>query len=325
MDHRSGQKSAAQYLYPPLDPFDQRMMEFSGGHKVYVEQCGRPDGVPVMVVHGGPGGGCSPAMRRYFDPSIYRIILFDQRGCGRSRPHASVEDNTTWHLVADMEAIRVELGLGKVILFGGSWGATLALFYAISHPECVARLVLRGVFSMTQAELDWFYGGGAGRFFPDLWARFASPIPEDERGDLIAAYHRRLFSGNLVEEMRFARLGANWENALATIDTNMIGGEGPSDYARAFSRLENHYFVNKGFLDGDEWILRNRHRIEGIPADIVQGRYDMVCPPVSAHRLAQGWAKARLKLVPLAGHALSEPGISAELVAIMDGLRMGEA
>jgi proline iminopeptidase len=325
MDHRSGQKSAAQYLYPLLDPFDQRMMEFSGGHKVYVEQCGRPDGVPVMVVHGGPGGGCSPAMRRYFDPSIYRIILFDQRGCGRSRPHASVEDNTTWHLVADMEAIRVELGLGKVILFGGSWGATLALIYAISHPECVARLVLRGVFSMTQAELDWFYGGGAGRFFPDLWARFASPIPEDERGDLIAAYHRRLFSGNLVEEMRFARLWANWENALATIDTNMIGGEGPSDYARAFSRLENHYFVNKGFLDGDEWILRNRHRIEGIPADIVQGRYDMVCPPVSAHRLAQGWAKARLKLVPLAGHALSEPGISAELVAIMDGLRMGEA
>lgn len=321
MDHRSGQKSAASFLYPPLDPFDQRMMDVGGGHKMYVEQCGHPGGVPVMVVHGGPGGGCSPAMRRYFDPAVYRIILFDQRGCGRSRPHASVEENTTWHLVADMEAIREALGLGHVILFGGSWGATLALIYAITHPDAVAHMVLRGVFCMTQTELDWFYGGGAARFFPDLWARFESAIPEDERSDLIAAYHRRLFSGNLPEEMRFARLWANWENALATIDTNMMAGEGPSDYARAFSRLENHYFVHKGFLDGDEWILRNRSRIEGISADIVQGRYDMVCPPVSAHRLAEGWARARLSLVPFAGHALSEPGISAELVRVMDGLR----
>jgi proline iminopeptidase len=321
MDHRSGQKSAAQYLYPPLEPFDQKLMAVGGGHSIYVEQCGRPDGIPVLVVHGGPGGGCSPAMRRYFDPAVYRIILFDQRGCGRSRPHASVEENTTWHLVADMEAIRTVLGVDRMILFGGSWGATLALIYAITHPESVAHLVLRGVFMMTQAELDWFYGGGAGRFFPDLWHRFGQAIPEDERGDLIGAYHRRLFSGKVAEEMRYARLWANWENSLATIGSNVAAGEGPSDYARAFARLENHYFVNKGFLQEDGWILKNRHRIEGIEADIVQGRYDMVCPPVSAYQLAEGWMNARLNMVPMAGHALSEAAISEALVAVMDGLK----
>jgi len=260
-------------------------------------------------------------MRRYFDPSIYRIILFDQRGCGRSRPHASVEENTTWHLVADMETIRVALGLDKVILFGGSWGATLALIYAITHPENTAHLVLRGVFTMTRAELDWFYGGGAGRFFPDIWERVVSALPEAEQGDVIGAYHRRLFSGNLVEEMRFARLWANWENALATIDSSLIGGEGPSEYARAFSRLENHYFVNLGFLEEDRWIMKNRHRIEGIGADIIQGRFDMVCPPKAAFELTAGWEKARLNMIPLAGHALSEPGISAALVEVMDRLR----
>jgi proline iminopeptidase len=321
MDHRSGQKSAFQYLYPSLDPFDQKMIDVGDGHRVYVEQCGRADGIPVLVVHGGPGGGCSPAMRRYFDPAVYRIILFDQRGCGRSRPHASIEDNTTWHLVADIKAIREALGLHQMILFGGSWGATLALIYAITHPEHVAHLVLRGVFMMTQAELDWFYGGGAGRFFPDIWDRFVQAIPEQERDDLIAAYHRRLFSGDLAEEMRFARLWANWENALASIQTNLTAGEGPSDYARAFSRLENHYFVNKGFLAEDGWILKNRHRIEGIGTDIVQGRFDMVCPPISAYQLAQGWEKARLQMIPLSGHALSEPAISEALVAVMDGLR----
>ncbi|MDZ4136816.1 MAG: prolyl aminopeptidase, partial [Paracoccaceae bacterium] len=251
MDHRAGQKSAAEYLYPHLDPFDQRMMDVGDGHRIYVEQCGRPDGVPVIVVHGGPGGGCSPAMRRYFDPEIYRIVLFDQRGCGRSRPHASVEANTTWHLVADMEAIRTTFGIGRFIVFGGSWGATLALIYAITHPDRVAHLVLRGVFMMTQAELRWFYGGGAGAFFPDLWAQFVEAIPAQERDDLIAAFHRRLFSGNMAEEMRVARIWANWENALATINPVGTAGEGPSDYARAFARLENHYFRNAGFLETD--------------------------------------------------------------------------
>lgn len=321
MDHRSGPKRAVEFLYPAIDPFDQRVIDMGDGHKIYVEQCGKPDGVPVIVFHGGPGGGCSPAMRRYFDPSHYRVVLFDQRGCGRSRPHATVEGNTTWHLVADVERIRAELGIGSFIAFGGSWGATLALIHALSHPQAVRHLVLRGVFLMTRAELDWFYGGGAGAFFPDLWQRFLAPIPEAERGDLIAAYHRRLFSGNLAEETRHGRAWAQWENALASIQNEGMVGEGPAEYSRAFSRLENHYFINGGFLDEDGWILTNRKRIEQIGATIVQGRYDMVCPPVSAWKLAQGWPKARLEMVGLSGHALSEPAISEALVRAMDGLR----
>ena len=321
MDHRSGQKRAVEFLYPPIDPFDQRVMEVGGGHRIYVEQCGNPMGIPVIVLHGGPGGGCSPAMRRYFDPEVFRIVLFDQRGCGRSRPHASIEENTTWHLVQDIEAIRVVLGIDRFIVFGGSWGATLALVYAISHPDRVSQLVLRGVFLMTKAELDWFYGGGAGAFFPELWSRFVNPIPQGERKNLIAAYNRRLFSGNLMEETRFGRTWANWENALASVSNEGPIGESPAEYARAFSRLENHYFQNGGFLQTDGWILRERSRIEHIPATIIQGRYDMICPPVSAWKLADGWDKCELRMVPMAGHALSEPGISAELVRVMDGLR----
>ena len=321
MDHRSGQKRAVEYLYPPIEPFDQRMMDMGDGHKIYVEQCGKPDGIPVLVLHGGPGGGCSPAMRRYFDPSVYRVVLFDQRGCGRSRPHASVENNTTWHLIRDIEAIRATLGIAQFIVFGGSWGATLALVYAISHPDAVAQLVLRGVFLGTQAELDWFYGGGVAAFFPEHWQRFTGPIPPDEHSDLVAAYHRRLFSGNAGEEARFARVWANWENALASVSSDGFFGEGPSDYSRAFARLENHYFVNAGFLPSDGWILQEKHRIAHIPAAIVQGRLDMICPPISAVRLAAGWDKATLNIVPLSGHALSEPGISAALVAVMDDLR----
>ena len=322
MDHRSGQKRAAEYLYPSIEPLDQRMLDMGDGHRIYVEQCGRPDGMPVLVLHGGPGGGCSPAMRRYFDPSVYRVILFDQRGCGRSRPHASVENNTTWHLVRDIEVIRKELGVEQFIVFGGSWGATLALIYAISHPDRVKHLVLRGVFLATRAELDWFYGGGAGAFYPDLWARFVAPIPVEERDDLIAAYNRRLFGGSLIVETQVARIWAGWENALASVSSEgFMGSEGPADYVRAFARLENHYFVNAAFLESDGWILQNRHKIAHIGADIVQGRFDMICPPVSASKLADGWEKARLKVVPMAGHALSEPGISEALVAAMDALR----
>ncbi len=321
MDPRSGPKRAFDYLYPPVEPFDQRVLDVGHGHRVYVEQCGNPAGVPVLVLHGGPGGGCSPAMRRYFDPEVYRIILFDQRGCGRSRPYAMVEHNSTWDLVADIELIRTTLGIDRFILFGGSWGATLALIFAISHPDKVRHLVLRGVFLMTRAELDWFYGGGAGGFFPDLWAQFVAPIPAEERGDLIGAYHRRLFSGNLGEESRLGRVWSNWENALASVAHDGPLGDSPSDYARAFARLENHYFQHAGFLEADGWILRERHRIEHIPASIVQGRLDMICPPISAWRLAEGWEKADLQLIPFSGHALSEPGISQALVRVMDGLR----
>ena len=326
MDRLTGPRgAAAPHLHPPIDPFDQRMIEVGSGHRVYVEQCGSPTGVPVVVLHGGPGGGCSPAMRRYFDPRAYRVVLFDQRGCGRSRPHAEVRDNDTWRLVGDIERIRELLGIERWIAFGGSWGATLALIYAETHPERVARLVLRGVFLMTQAELRWFYGGGAGQFWPELWARFSGMVPEEERGDLIGAYNRRLFSGDMMEETRFARAWAGWENALASIGNDGPMGESPADYARAFARLENHYFANAGFLEEDGQILRDAHRLEGIPGTIVQGRYDMICPPAAAHRLAAAWPSAALKIVPAAGHALSEPGISRELVAEMDRLRAQDA
>jgi len=321
MDRVSGQKRAAEFLYPPVDPFDQRLLDVGGGHRVYVEQAGHPQGLPVVVLHGGPGGGCSPAMRRYFDPAAFRVVLFDQRGCGRSRPHASVEANTTWDLVADIERIRMALGIRRWIVFGGSWGATLALLYAQAHPGRAAHLVLRGVFLMTRAELRWFYGGGAGLFFPELWARFAGMVPEDERGDLIAAYHHRLFSGDLAVETRFARAWAAWENALASIDHEAGTGESPADYARAFARLENHYFANGGFLDRDDRLLADLPRMAEVTGVIVQGRYDMICPPQAAWRLAEGWRRAELRMIPSAGHALSEPGISAELVRVTDGLR----
>ena len=318
MDKHSDQKRAVQYLYPPVEPFDQRMLDVGQGHRVYVEQCGNPNGMPVVVLHGGPGGGCSPAMRRYFDPEVFRVVLFDQRGCGRSRPHASVMNNTTWHLVDDIELIRENLEIDAWTVFGGSWGATLALIYAEEHADRVRHLVLRGVFLMTQRELEWFYGGGAGKFWPEVWARFVSLVPENERDDLIAAYNRRLFSGDLSLEIRFARAWSAWENALASIHSSGAVGESPGDYARAFARLENHYFTNAGFLEKDGQILANAGRLKHIPGTIVQGRYDMICPPDSAYALSKVWPSSELKMVRNAGHALSEPGISAELVRSMD-------
>jgi proline iminopeptidase len=321
MDRIAGQKRAGAPLYPQIEPFDQRMMDVGDGHRIYVEQCGHPDGLPVIVLHGGPGGGCSPAMRRYFDPSYYRIILFDQRGCGRSRPYASVEANTTWHLVADIERIRAALDIDRWIVFGGSWGATLALVYAETYPHRAIHLVLRGVFLATRAELDWFYGGGAGAFWPERWHHFAGMVPEAERGDLIAAYNRRLFCGDTLVETRFARAWASWENALASVEAHGCDGDAPGDYARAFARLENHYFSHGAFLEVDGQILRDLPRLADIPGTIVQGRYDMICPPVTAWRLSEGWGRSRLKMIPVAGHALSEPGISAELMRVMDDLR----
>ncbi len=320
MDKHLDQKRAVQYLYPPIDPFDQRMLDVGDGHKIYVEQCGNPKGIPVVVLHGGPGGGCSPAMRRYFDPKVYRIVLFDQRGCGRSRPHASVKNNTTWHLVRDIEQIRDNLDISDWMVFGGSWGATLALIYAQTHPDAVLHLILRGVFLATQDELDWFYGGGAGKFWPDIWQRFLAPIPEEEHGDLIRAYNRRLFSGDLIVETRCARAWAAWENALASFHSGGTTGESPGEYARAFARLENHYFINGAFLEQDGQILRDMHKIAHIPGTIVQGRFDMICPPQAAWNLRRKWPDAQLKMVHAAGHALSEPGISAELVREMDRL-----
>lgn len=320
MDKTAGHKSAAQYLYPPIEPFDQRMLDVGDGHRVYVEQCGNPQGLPVVVLHGGPGGGCSPAMRRFFDPAKYRIVLFDQRGCGRSRPHASVENNTTWHLVADIELIRETLEIDAWVVFGGSWGATLSLIYAQTHPARTRHLVLRGVFLMTRRELNWFYGGGAGQFWPDLWARFTDMIPPDEQGDMIGAYHKRLFCGENAVETRYAAAWSAWENALASISSDGHGGSGPAQYARAFARLENHYFQNAGFLEEDGQILRDMPKIAHIPGTIVQGRYDMICPPVSAQNLHDLWPASHLQIIPRAGHALSEPGISSALVRATDGV-----
>lgn len=230
MDKVSGQKNAYAYLYPQIVPNDHFLFPVSDGHQIYVEEVGNPTGIPVVVLHGGPGGGCSPFMRRFFDPDVYRVILFDQRGCGRSLPASSVENNTTWHLINDIERIREHFGFEDWIVFGGSWGATLGVAYAETHPERVRHLVLRGVFLGTQSELDWFYGGGAARFWPDLWDDFVSLLPVSERADTIAAYNRRLFSGDVAQEERFGRAWASWENALAAITSNGATGDPPASY-----------------------------------------------------------------------------------------------
>ena len=244
-------RSAA--LYPPIEPFDQTMMDMGDGHQIYVEQCGSPTGVPVVVLHGGPGGGCSPMMRRFFDPAIWRVILFDQRGCGRSRPHASIKDNTTWHLVADMERIRTRLGIDAWAVFGGSWGATLALIYAITHPDRALHMLLRGVFLMEERELDWFYGGGAGQFWPEQWTRFTDVIPEDEQGDLIEAYGRRLFDRPAHEQVRYARAWAAWENALASMASQGRGGRGERRI-RARLRPVGESLFSKPGVAGARWL-----------------------------------------------------------------------
>ncbi len=321
MDKAADNNNRGGKLFPPIQPFDQRMLDVGDGHQVYLEQSGNPDGVPVVVFHGGPGGGCSPSMRRFFDPKAYRIILFDQRGCGRSRPHALVRDNTTWHLIKDIEYIREVLEIERWIVFGGSWGATLALIYTQSHQNRVAFLALRGIFLATQAELDWFYGGGAGKFFPELWERFTRIIPEEEHGDLIKAYNKRLFSRDKTEQAMFAKAWAGWENALASIDNPGHHIDSPAQYALAFSKLENHYFTHGAFLDTDGQILQNMPKIAHIPGTIVQGRHDMICPPSTAYSLHKRWPSSELKMIHKAGHALSEDGIAAGLIGVMEKVK----
>ncbi len=312
-------------LYPAIEPFNRFRLSVPGGHDLYVEECGTRGAKPVVVLHGGPGGGCSPGMRRYFDPEAWHVVLFDQRGCARSRPHASVERNTTGDLIDDIEAIRRRIGVERWSVFGGSWGAALGLLYAEAHPRRVSELILRGVFLMSQRELDWFYGGGAAQFFPELWEEFVAPIPPGERDDMIAAYHRRLMSGDLAQQTDFARIWARWEGATATLraEPSLRPGFSDAAYARAFSRIECHYFQNRGFLERDGQILHDIGRIQDIPGVIVQGRYDMVCPPASAFMLHRAWPASELRMVGDAGHALSEPGITAELLAATDALRDG--
>lgn len=320
MRNSDSQIGAGRQLYPVIQPYFYQMLEVSDGHTLYVEECGNPDGIPVVVLHGGPGGGCSPSMRRFFHPDVYRIILFDQRGCGRSTPHASVEDNTTWHLVEDIERIRKHLGVESWVVFGGSWGATLSLVYAQTHPAHVRHLVLRGVFLMTAYELDWFYGGGAARFFPEEWRAFVELLPEAERGNIIKGYAKRLFGDDDAEQVNFARAWTVWETALASIESHTSLTAAPAAYARAFARIENHYFKNNGFLHVDGQIMRDMHIIKDIPGTIVQGRYDMICPPDTAHRLHNAWPTSRLIMASKSGHSLSEPQITSMLVEVMDEL-----
>ncbi len=312
--------SSGSSLYPDIEPFDKFMLPVGSGHQLYVEQCGSPQGLPVIVLHGGPGGGCSPGMRRFFDPQAYRIVLFDQRGCGKSTPTAGVEANTTQHLISDIELICQTLGIKRCILFGGSWGTALALLYAQAHPERVIHVVLRAVFLMTRRELNWFYGGGAARFWPDQWEALVGPIPENERGSLIAAYHRRLFSGDRSEEMRFGGLWLAWETALCKLSNHTVAGARSSGYARTFARLGTHYFVNGGFLPKDGHILDHIHLLAEIPGTIIHGRFDVVCPLEAAWELSKAWPRSKLEIVP-AAHAHSEPSIQERLVATMNGLR----
>ncbi|WP_420720201.1 prolyl aminopeptidase [Abyssibius alkaniclasticus] len=310
-------------LFAALSPYMSTQLRVGDGHTLYVECCGNPDGIPVIVLHGGPGGGCTPFMRRYFDPARFRIILFDQRGCGRSTPHASIENNTSQHLVADIERIRAHFGIESWMLFGGSWGATLALLYAQAHPMRVRAMVLRGVFTMTRAELDWFYGGGAARFWPDAWDAFCAPIPQDERGDMIAAYRKRLFGADEAAASRAALAWTGWENALAFASSDGKSHGGSAHYAGAFARIENHYFHHGGFLRSDDQIMQDMPRIAHIPAIVVQGRYDMICPPVTAARLVAAWPRAELQLVGMSGHAMSEPKITEALLAAVTRLGAG--
>jgi len=296
-------------LFPPVEPYAVYRLKVSELHEIHVEECGNPNGKPVLMVHGGPGAGCGPNMRRYHDPAAYRIILFDQRGCGRSTPHAELRENTTWDLVADMERIRTHLGIEKWQLLGGSWGSCLALAYAETHPERVSELVLRGIFTLRQRELAWL--------LPEAFETYQAPIPQDERHDMIAAYHRRLTTGDEASQTRFARTWAMWEgNALSLLpDPLRVSAFGSPYYALAFARIEAHYFVNKGFFDRDDQLLADAHRIADIPGVIVHGRYDLCTPAAIAWDLSKAWPGADLHIVPDAGHAMSEPGNVHELIA----------
>jgi proline iminopeptidase len=309
-------------LYPPIEPFDRGSLPVSPLHTLYFEQSGNPKGKPVVFLHGGPGGGTDPKVRRFFDPKRYRIVLFDQRGCGRSTPHASLVDNTTWHLVEDIEALRTHLGIDRWQVFGGSWGSTLALAYAEKHSRRVTALVLRGIFMLRRWELAWFYQdpGGAAALFPDLWEQYVAPIPKAERGDMIGAYYRRLTSRNARTRQTAARAWSMWEGATSYLNTNpdyVSQFEDPA-FAAAFARIECHYFINRGFMRNDAQLLEDVRRIRRIPAVIVQGRYDVVCPIRSAWDLHRAWPEADLRIVPDAGHSSLEPGTIHELVSATD-------
>ena len=310
-------------LYPDIEPFDTGTLQVDARHRLYYEQCGNPKGKPVVMLHGGPGAGCGPKMRRFHDPKHYRIVLFDQRGAGRSTPHADLVDNTTHALVADIEALRTHLGIDRWQAFGGSWGSTLALAYAETHPERVTELVLRGIFMLRRWELEWFYQEGASRLFPDAWQQYLDGIPAVEHGDLISAYHRRLTHEDPAVRLAAARRWSVWEAATSFLrqDPDFMSGHEEEAFALAFARIESHYFVNGGFFQHDDQLLRDAHRIRHIPGTIVHGRYDVVCPVQNAWDLKKAWPEATLHIAPTSGHSAFEPEIASLLVDATNAYR----
>lgn len=308
-------------LYPSIEPYRHFHLKVAGGHDLYVEECGRKDGLPVIALHGGPGGGASPLMRRFFDPDKFRIILFDQRGCGRSKPHASLDNNTTWDLVDDIETIRAELGIDNWVVFGGSWGSTLALAYAQAHPDRALALVLRGVFLGSKAEMDWFYRDGASRLFPEEWAKLVDRLDAEEKQDVLASYHARLMQTDVKARLEDAVAWADWESQLISFASPEASNAGNPARADAIARIETHYFVNQCFFETDDQLLINMPKITHIPGYIAQGRYDVITPPRQAWNIAQAWnGNARLELISDAGHSAGEPGTVDALVRATDTL-----
>ncbi|TMJ18406.1 MAG: prolyl aminopeptidase [Alphaproteobacteria bacterium] len=306
-------------LYPPIEPYEHGRLDVGDGHSLYWERCGTRGGKPVVMLHGGPGAGCSPDHRRQFDPERYDILLFDQRGCGRSTPHASLEANTTWHLVEDIERLREMAGHERWMVFGGSWGSTLALAYAQAHPDRVTELVLRGIFTFNQTELDWLYQYGASEVYPDKWEEFLAPIPEAERGDMVAAYHKRLTGEDSAVQLEAAKAWSRWEAETVTLlpHPEVIEEHSSDDFAIAIARIENHYMINKGWLRENQ-LIEGAAKLRSIPGVIVQGRHDCCTPPAAAWALHKAWPEAKLEIIPDGGHLFNEPGVLDGLIRATD-------
>ncbi len=306
-------------LYPPIEPYDHGMLDVGDGHSIYWERCGTPGGKPALFLHGGPGGGCGPGQRQQFDPALYDVLLFDQRGCGRSLPFASLDHNTTWHLVADIERLREMAGHERWLVFGGSWGSTLSLAYAQTHPERVSELILRGIFLASQQEADWLYKYGASELYPEGWQAFSEHIPEAERADLVGAYTARLTSDDHAVRLAAAKAWSLWEGLTVTLlpDPAMLEEFTADDHAVAVARIENHYFRHDCWLEPGQ-LLAGAHKLRGIPGTIVQGRHDCCTPPSAAWALKQVWPEVDLQIVADAGHLYSEPGLTDGLVRASD-------
>ncbi len=307
-------------LYPPREPFNEGKLKVSDIHTIHYEESGNPQGKPIVLLHGGPGGGCPPYYRQFFNPHKWRLIMFDQRGCGKSIPHAELRENTTWELVKDIEKLREHLGIDKWVVFGGSWGSTLSLAYSQTHPERCKGLILRGIFMLRQLEINWFYQEGASNIFPDAWEEYLKPIPPEERDNLLTAYYKRLTSDDMKVRLEAARAWSIWEASTSRLflDKQLMQIFGETEFAEAFARIECHYFVNKGFFEDDDQLLNNVDIIRHIPGVIVQGRYDVVCPMISAWELHKAWQESKLIVVPDAGHSMSEPGIMSALIDATD-------